>query len=436
MSTGLSKEDTILPRNDRKTKEELNERNSALSQIHKELQSVRKELLVSGCALTAATFRSAARKYLLGVREEVDYLRQHRFARTLIKEPLRVVITGAAGQVGYALVPLVASGQVLGLDQPLILTLLEIPSALKALNGVAMEIEDGAYPLVDAVIPTTDPAVKEEGEKERERGFEKGNKKKYKTIDSSFCCITIFFLKYYYVDYAILVGGFPRGVGMERKDLLAKNAPIFQSMGEGLQKYAKETCKVLVVANPANTNCLTCSRHATKIPRRNFAALTRLDQNRATVQLAHKLGVPVRAVSNVAIWGNHSNTQLHFLFLFFFDTLQNSISSFQVPDVSHAVVAVDGVQKKAEVEEKWVSGEFIPSVQQRGKAVLEARNSSSAVSAANAIKDAIRDWHFGTPEGAHVALAVYSDGSHYGVAKDIFFSFPVTCKNGTYTIVS
>ncbi|ETO21175.1 malate dehydrogenase, partial [Reticulomyxa filosa] len=190
-------------------------------------------------------------------------LGQNRPARTVVKKPLRVVITGAAGQVGYALIPLFASGQVLGTDQPLILTLLEIPSALKALSGVAMEIEDGAYPLVEAVIPTSDHPV----------AFKD-------------------------VDYAVLVGGFPRGPGMERKDLLAKNSPIFQSMGESLQKYAKETCKVLVVANPANTNTLICSRYATKIPKRNFAALTRLDQNRATTQLAHKLGVKVRAVSN------------------------------------------------------------------------------------------------------------------------------------------
>jgi len=362
-------------------KKEIIDKNNALARIHKDLQNVRKDLLSTGGALTETEFRSAARKYLNGIREEVDYLRQHRCARTLIKEPLRVVITGAAGQVGYALVPLLASGQVLGFDQPLIITLLEIPAAVKSLNGVAMEIEDGAYPLVEAVIPTTEPSV----------AFKN-------------------------VDYAILVGGFPRGVGMERKDMLAKNGPIFQSMGDALQKYAKETCKVLVVANPANTNCLVCSRHAIKIPRRNFAALTRLDQNRATALLARKLGTPTRKVANVIIWGNHSNTQ--------------------VPDVSNAVVTVDGVQKSAEVEEKWVSGEFIPSVQQRGKAVLEARGSSSAVSAANAIKDALRDWHFGTPEGEHVALAVYSDGSYYGVAKDIFFSFPVTCKNGTYTVVS
>jgi len=261
------------------------------------------------------------------------------------------------------------------------LTLLEVPQALNALKGSVLETEDGAYPLVEAVIPTTDPAV----------AFKD-------------------------VDYAILVGGFPRGAGMERKDLLAKNTPIFQSMGEALEKYAKDTCKVLVVANPANTNCLVCSRFAKKLPKRNFAALTRLDQNRAAAQLAHKLGVPVRSVSNVVRWGNHSNTQ--------------------VPDASNAVITVDGVRKTVQVEEKWERSEFTQSVQQRGKTILEARGLTSALSAANAIKDCIHDWHFGTPEGDHVALAVYSDGSYYGIAKDIFYSMPVACKNGNCSIVS
>jgi len=216
------------------------------------------------------------------------------------------------------------------------------------------------------------------------------------------------------VDYAILVGELP-GVGKDRKDLLARNGALFPSMGEWLEKYAKQTCKVLVVASHANTNCLKCSRYAIKIPKRNFAALSRLDQNRASSELARKLRVPVRAVSNVVIWGNHSATQ--------------------VPDATNAVVTVDGTQKKAEVEEKWICDEFVPSIQERSKAITDARG-SFAVSIANAIKDTIHDWHFGTPEGEHVSLAVYSDGKHYGITKDIFFSFPVSCKNGTYSIVA
>jgi len=359
---------------------ELTVKQNALVEITKNLQTLREDLVNDGKS-PEPEFGKTISKYLQGVRNEVEDLRQHRSARTLSKKPLHVMISGAAGHVGYALASLFATGQVLGLDQPLVLKLLEIPSVFNSLKGMAMEIEDGVYPLVEAVIPTIDPAV----------AFKD-------------------------VDYAILVGGFPRAAGMERKDLLAKNAPIFQAMGEGLQIYAKSTCKVLVVANPANTNCLTCSTYATKIPKCNFAALTRLDQNRASAQVASKLGVPVRSVSNVVVWGNHSNTQ--------------------VPDVSNAVVTINGKKASPELDEKWVMRVFIPCIQQRGKAVMELRGFSSAASAANAIKDCIHDWHFGTPIGEYVSLAVYSDGSHYGVAKDIFYSFPITCKDGTYSVVS
>jgi len=185
-------------------------------------------------------------------------------------------------------------------------------------------------------------------------------------------------------------------------------------MGEALEKYAKETCKVLVVANPTNTNCLKCSKIATKIPRRNFAALSRLNHNRATAQVANKLGVPVRAVSNVVVWGNDFHTQ--------------------VSDASNVVVTLNGTKRSADIDEKWATSDLVQSVQQRSKTIADAINTSSAASAANAIKDCIRDWHFGTTPGEHVSLGVYSDGS-YNIAKDIYYSFPVTCKNGTYSIV-
>jgi len=252
---------------------------------------------------------------------------------------------------------------------------------LNELKGMVMEIEDGAYPLIESVIATTDPTI-----------------------------------AFSNVDYAILIGELSNNMGIEDKDWPSKNTQTFKRMGEELQDFAKETCKVLVVANPANTLCLMCSRYAPKIPKRNFAALTRLDQNRATFQLAHKLKVPIRAVSNVVIWGNHSSTQ--------------------VLDVSHAVVTTDGVKTHPEIEEKWVRNEFTQCVRQRDKAVFQARNFASTTATANAIKDCIRDWHFGTPEGEYVALAVYSNGSYYGLAKDIFYSLPVRCNNGTYSVVS
>jgi len=298
------------------------------------------------------------------------------------KEAIHVAISGAAGQIGYALIPVVCSGLVFGFDQPIVLHLLEIEAALKALNGIHMEVVDGAYPLVHGIICTA----------KAQEAFEN-------------------------CDYAILVGGFPRQKDMTRKDLLTKNGSIFKAMGEGLEKYAKKTTKVLVVANPANTNCLTCATHAPKIPKHNFAALTRLDMNRARSQISKKLNAVVNDIKNVIIWGNHSDTQ--------------------VPDIQFATITRNDqtTPVSEHVDEKWVSEEFIPTIKYRGKAIIEARGFSSAMSAANAIKDALHDWVFGTPKDEHVSMAVYSDG-HYGIAKGIFFSFPCICKNGEYQIVS
>ncbi|ETO27020.1 malate dehydrogenase, cytosolic [Reticulomyxa filosa] len=235
------------------------------------------------------------------------------------------------------------------------------------------------------------------------------------------------------IDYAVLVGGFPRQAGMERKQLMEKNSPIFKAMGEGLEKYAKKTCKVkhstehfvLVVANPVNTNALVCAHYAPKIPKKNFVALTRLDQNRGLAQLAEKLSVPVAHVRNVVIWGNHSSTQFLFYFLF----------AILVPDVSDAQVLTNGKYEKVKVDAQWVRGDFTKIVQQRGKAIIDARGMSSAMSAANAIKDCLRDWAQGTHEGEHVSMGVFTDGS-YGITDELIFSFPCVCKNGDYHIVT
>eukprot|EP01083_Nonionella_stella_P097146 273075_1 len=293
-------------------------------------------------------------------------------------DAIRVVITGAAGQIGYSILPLFATGQVFGPNKKIIMSLLEITPVLPALNGVRMELDDCAYPLVNEIICTDKPDV----------AFKDA-------------------------DYAVLVGGFPRKKGMLRKDLLAKNAPIFKSMGQALEKNAKKTCKVVVVANPANTNCLICATNAPSIPKENFCALTRLDYNRARNQIAQKLGKKSPSVKNIVIWGNHSKTQ--------------------VPDVSNASVcdkpAVD------QLDAKYLTDEFIPLVQGRGKAIIEARGQSSALSAANAAKDCLRDWVNGTPANETVAMAVYSDGS-YGIEKGIFYSFPCMCKDGAYKIVT
>jgi malate dehydrogenase len=294
------------------------------------------------------------------------------------KEAVRVVLTGAAGQIGYSMLPLICTGQVFGPDQPIVLALLEITPALKALHGVALELEDGAYPLIEEIVQTDDAAVAFKG-----------------------------------ADYAILVGGFPRKKGMERKDLLARNGTIFKAMGQALESHAKDSCKVLVVANPANTNCLVCATNVPKIPKTNFSALTRLDYNRATAQVALKAGLKVAEVKNVIIWGNHSATQ--------------------VPDVTAAIDSKTG--KSIELDNEWVRGDFTKRVQSRGKEIIEARGFSSAMSAANATKDAFRDWVLGTEGDYHVAMAVWSDGNSYGVADGLYYSFPVRCRDGKYSIV-
>lgn len=298
------------------------------------------------------------------------------------KNAIHVSISGAAGQIGYSLIPLIAGGKVFGPEQPVILQLLDITPSMKALNGVAMEIQDCSYPLVKDVICTDDPEVA------------------FKDAQA-----------------VVLLGGFPRKAGMERKDLLDKNSPIFIGQGQALNKVADRNVKVLVVANPANTNCLVLSTNAPDIPKENFSAMTRLDQNRARFQIANKLGAEIGAVSNVCIWGNHSSTQY--------------------PSIAHGTVTKDGVSRPLtealKGEEKWLEEEFIPTVQNRGAAIIGARGLSSAMSAANAAANHMRDWFNGS-DGEYVSMAVHSDGS-YGVAKGIFFSFPVVCAEGTYKIV-
>lgn len=294
------------------------------------------------------------------------------------QSPVRVCVTGAAGQIAYSLLPNIASGRMLGPDTPIILHLLEVSVAQHALRGVVMELEDGAYPLLRQIVTTTDPAV----------AFKD-------------------------VDIAILVGAFPRKQGMERKELLEKNAGIFKEQGAAIDQYASRNVKVLVVGNPANTNCLICKHYAPSIPAENFSALTRLDHNRAKAQIAMRLNLPVTQVKNVIIWGNHSSTQY--------------------PDVSHGSAA-GKVIREAIQDDTYLNGEFIKTVQVRGAAIIEARKLSSAMSAAQAIIDHINNWVLGTPEGEWVSMAVPSDGS-YGIEPGLIYSYPVTCKGGKYTIV-
>jgi malate dehydrogenase len=292
------------------------------------------------------------------------------------------LITGAAGQIAYSLIFLVAKGELLGPDTPIILHLLDIPFCQEALGGVVLEITDCAFPLVRGVVATT-------------------------SVEEAFKDIS----------YALLVGAFPRKEGMERKDLLLKNAAIFKEQGAALDKYAKKSVKVVVVGNPANTNAYLAMTNAPSIPRENFSALTRLDHNRARAQIAEKLKIPVTKVHNVIIWGNHSSTQY--------------------PDVSHGSVCTEsGKQSVREAikDDTYLNGEFITTVQQRGAAIIKARKLSSAASAAKAIIDHMRDWIFGTPEGEFISMAVASEGS-YDVPKDLIYSFPVTCKDGKYQIV-
>ncbi len=292
-----------------------------------------------------------------------------------MKDPVRVVVTGAAGQIGYALLFRIASGEMLGKDQPLILSLLEITPALDALGGVIMEVEDCAFPLVREMIPTDDADV----------AFKDA-------------------------DYALLVGSRPRSKGMERKELIEANAAIFSVQGKALNDQAKSTVKVLVVGNPANTNCLIAQRNAPDLDPRQFTAMTRLDHNRAEAQLAAKVGKHVSQVSGLCIWGNHSATQY--------------------PDLHEAEVA--GKPAMDLVNMDWYSDEFIPTVQQRGAAIIAARGASSAASAANAAIDHMHDWALGS-DGV-VSMGLYSDGS-YGVGQGLIYSFPAVCNQGDWEIV-
>ncbi|MET0377496.1 MAG: malate dehydrogenase [Spongiibacteraceae bacterium] len=294
-----------------------------------------------------------------------------------MKQPVRVTVTGAAGQIGYALLFRIASGAMLGDDQPVILQLLDITPALKSLEGVKMELDDCAFPLLANVICTDDPAV----------AFKD-------------------------TDYALLVGARPRGPGMERKDLLEANAAIFSVQGKAINNNAKKTIKVLVVGNPANTNSLIAQRNAPDIDPNNFTAMTRLDHNRAVTQIAQKLGATVNDVTNMTIWGNHSSTQY--------------------PDLFHT--KVKGKVAIDQIDQAWYKETFIPAVQQRGAAIIAARGASSAASAANAAIDHMRTWALGTEGDNWVSMGVYSDGS-YGIQKGLIYSFPVRCKGGKWEIV-
>ena len=294
-----------------------------------------------------------------------------------MKNPVRVVITGAAGQIGYQLAFRIASGQMLGTDQPVILQLLEIPPALPALQGVVMELDDCAFPTLAGVVATDDASV----------AFKDA-------------------------DYALLVGARPRGPGMERKDLLEANAKIFSAQGAAMNDVASRDIKVLVVGNPANTNALIAQSNAPDLDAGNFTAMTRLDHNRAIAQLAAKTDQHVTGIRNRIIWGNHSATQY--------------------PDVSHATV--DGKPASSLVDAGWLTSDFIPTVQQRGAAIIKARGASSAASAASAAIDHVRDWALGTPKDSWVSMAVPADGS-YGIEPGIIYSFPVRCAKGKYEIV-
>ncbi|HRH77423.1 MAG TPA: malate dehydrogenase [Cellvibrionaceae bacterium] len=294
-----------------------------------------------------------------------------------MKTPVRVTVTGAAGQISYSLLFRIAAGDMLGKDQPVILQLLEITPALNALKGVAMELDDCAFPLLAGIVTTDDPNV----------AFKD-------------------------TDYALLVGARPRGPGMERKDLLEANAAIFSVQGKAINDHASRQVKVLVVGNPANTNALIAQRNAPDIDPRQFTAMTRLDHNRALSQLGEKLGVSINDINKITIWGSHSSTQY--------------------PDLFHAVVKGEVAINK--VERDWYETSYIPTVQQRGAAIIAARGASSAASAANAAICHIRDWALGTADGDWVSMGVYSDGS-YGIEEGLIYSFPCTCTNGQWSIV-
>ncbi len=294
-----------------------------------------------------------------------------------MKAPVRVAVTGAAGQIGYSLLFRIASGDMLGKDQPVILQLLEITPALEALGGVVMELEDCAFPLL-AGITTSDKA---------EEAFKDA-------------------------DYALLVGARPRGPGMERKDLLEANAAIFSAQGKALNDAASRDVKVLVVGNPANTNALIAQRNAPDLNPGQFTAMTRLDHNRALAQLANKTGAHTTDITRMTIWGNHSATQY--------------------PDISQTLIKGEAAAGK--VDRNWYENEFIPTVQQRGAAIIKARGASSAASAAGSAIDHMRTWALGTADGDWTSMGIPSDGS-YGITEGVIYSFPVTCKDGKYEIV-
>lgn len=294
-----------------------------------------------------------------------------------MKSPVKVTITGAAGHIGYALAFRVASGEMFGPDQPVILRLLEIPQAMSSLNGVGMELEDCALPLLHDVVLTDDPAI----------GFREA-------------------------DYALLIGSKPRSKGMERKDLITENAKIFSAQGRAINDYASSEVRVLVVGNPANTNALIAASNAPDLDRRQFTAMTRLDHNRALGQLANKCNSLVADITRMTIWGNHSMTQY--------------------PDIGNCLV--NGAPALDLVSRDWAIDHLIPRIQRRGAEIIQARGLSSAASAADAVVDHVRDWVQGTADGDWVSMCVPSDGS-YGIGEGVVFSFPVTCKSGEYEIV-
>ncbi len=296
----------------------------------------------------------------------------------MAKDPVRVAVTGGAGQIGYSLLFRIASGEMLGADQPVILQMLEITPALGALEGVAMELDDCAFPLLAGMTMSDDGNTAFDG-----------------------------------AEYALLVGSRPRSKGMERSDLLEANGAIFTGQGKALSDAADSSVKVLVVGNPANTNALIAMNNAPNIADEQFTAMTRLDHNRAMAQLAAKTGTTVNDITNMTIWGNHSATQY--------------------PDLFNCKVAGENAAEKVN-DEAWIADEFIPTVQKRGAAIIEARGSSSAASAANAAIDHMRSWALGTPDGDWVSMAVPSDGS-YGVPDGLISSFPCTCADGKWSIV-
>jgi len=297
-----------------------------------------------------------------------------------MKRPVRVTVTGAAGQIGYSLLFRIASGEMLGKDQPVILQLLEIPDekAQKALRGVMMELDDCAFPLLSGMLPASDPRV----------AFKDA-------------------------DFALLVGARPRGPGMERKDLLEANGKIFGPQGKALDEVASRDVKVLVVGNPANTNCLIAMKNAPSLKPTQFTAMMRLDHNRALTQIAQKTGQPVSAIRKMTIWGNHSATQY--------------------PDIFQA--EADGKKVWPLINDQaWLESTFIPVIQKRGAAIIDARGLSSAASAANAAMDHMRNWVYGTPDGDWVSMGIPADGS-YGIAEGILFGYPCVCRNGQFEIV-